>query len=284
MSGRSPQSSWSTTVLTRPPPPSVHHATTGRVHCVLTRVSQHHRRFVPLATTLYRFAMQGPGGDASKQIMSAQGSGHTYLIHAMNTPNGNHIGPHIGTLSRIQMNMHSITYALKDVEGQPIAVVVYQVPNPIQVIRDPPARRAQLAILRPKTVQPALVREQNTATKARKVFAKSCKDSICQHHNLSHVCNDAAIVFQSKTPYVKSGGRIALNFQGRGSDPSPKNMQLVLATTADCTINVDEKNDEPPTKIYMQMCKWEDQMYHLDFSAPLTFLYAFAFGLAQIDL
>lgn len=286
MSDRTPPPFWDTAVLTRPPPPLLHHrTTTGRVHSVLIRVPQHHRRFLPLATKQYHFAVQSPGG-ATKTIMAAQGSGHTYLIHAMNAPDGK-MGSHIGTLSRVQMNMHSITYALRDAEGRPISAIVFHVPSPMQVLRDPPARRAQFGILPPAgTTPPSTAMEGATDPNAvHKVFATSCFQSIRHHHDLSQVRPDAAMVLQSKTPYTKSGGRVALNFRGRGRHPSPKNMQLTLRDIERNTpATTDAPEESPSPKIYLQMCKWEEQTYHVDFSAPLTFLYAFAFGLAQIDL
>jgi Tub family len=284
MSDRLSQSSWDIAMVTRPPPPSLHlRTTTGRVHGVLSRTSQNHRRFLPGNMKQYRFEVQCPGG-TTKPIMAAEGSGHTYLIHAMNEADGK-IGSHVGTLSRVQMNRHSITYALRDVEGRPITAIVYHVPNPIQVLREPPARRAQMGIL-PTTAQTNHPAEGVAdVNKLHKIFAKSCYQSICQHHDLSQVRNDTAMVLQSKTPHAKSGGRVALNFQGRGRYPSPKNMQLTLAPVARATGNAGaDAPEESPPKIYLQMCKWEEQTYHVDFSAPLTFLHAFAFGLAQIDL
>jgi Tub family len=285
MSDRVPQSTWYTEMVTHPPVPSLHHrTTTGRVHGALRRVSQHHRRFLPLATTHYRFTVQCPGG-TTKEIMAAQGSGHTYLIHAMNAPDGK-IGSHIGTLSRVQMNMHSITYALRDAEGRPIAAIVYQVPSPMQVLHDPPARRAQVGILPAAvtTTHPSMAEGATDVNKVHKIFAKSCFKSICQHHDLSRVSSDEGMVLQSKMPYTKSGGRVALNFQGRGRCPSPKNMQLTWREVQRTAVATASAPEESPPKIFLQMCKWEEHTYHVDFRAPLTFLYAFAFGLAQIDL
>ena len=77
-------------------------------------------------------------------------------------------------------------------------------------------------------------------------------------------------VFASKAPYAKPGGRIGLNFRGRGREPSPKNMQIGNGSVNDTVL--------------LQMVKQESDLYCVDFSAPFTLLHAFAFGLAQVDL
>jgi hypothetical protein len=94
------------------------------------------------------------------------------------------------------------------------------------------------------------------------------------------------VLLESKEPTRKENGRWGLNFGGRGSGSSNKNMQL------DC--------DDASGKPVLQMVKWREpesddirkakpstshhKTYHVDFAAPCTLFQAFGFALAQLDL
>jgi Tub family len=311
-----------------------YHSTTGLVHCVMTRtttITSSNRFLRPVSSPIkYQLAYQSPtnspaSNSSHQYILSAEKeSTHQYTIRAWTTVGGDTTGTIIGSLVRFQMNMHCVSYALKNVDGMTIAIMVYNVPSPIQVLRNPPARRVELAILplEPTTMVPSLQDEEteqfhsNDGSDRMTAFEMSCKKSIAQHHNLTGVVvgnsTTTALVFESKEPYASACGRVTLNFQGRGRFPSPKNMQLIpmpqprstthgttrtntkTTTTAktttkstssnSCTTTTTKQGATTHGKIYMQMCKWEENTYNIDFSVPLTFLHAFAFGLAQVDL
>jgi tubby-related protein 1 len=77
-------------------------------------------------------------------------------------------------------------------------------------------------------------------------------------------------VLLSVEPYTKPNGKYGLDLAGRGRCASRKNMQLGLPDVVDGAV--------------LQMAKWDDKVFHVDFKAPVTPLHAFGWALAQIDL
>ena len=76
-------------------------------------------------------------------------------------------------------------------------------------------------------------------------------------------------VFQSVVPYKKPGHKkFGLNFHGRGRGASNKNCQMLNEVG----------------RITLQMAKYEKNIYHVDYKAPLNAVQAFGFALAQLDL
>ncbi|KAJ1423537.1 Tub family-domain-containing protein [Ochromonadaceae sp. CCMP2298] len=76
-------------------------------------------------------------------------------------------------------------------------------------------------------------------------------------------------VFETKDP-VFENGNYRLNFHGRVSLPSVKNFQMVSRD------NIDD--------IICQFGKVDEDVFHLDFKAPITAYQAFAFALCQFNL
>jgi Tub family len=281
----------------------LHHSTTGLVHCVMTRQTAS-SRLIHLASKKHLLSYQCPQKQGeetvTKPILAGiKESGHSYSIHSIDSDNTEVNGPKIGSLVRVQMNMYSISYALKNNAGESIAFIVYHVPSPIKAIRDTPSRFAEIALDQPPHLfdndehhsddHSIPIEQKNKKDSASTPnFDKVCMDNISKHHTLTgtNQVDNSIVLFRNLEPYVSSStGRITLNFHGRGRYASPKNMQMIVshpttATTKRSNPSTNSKN----TNVSLQMCKWDDDIYHLDFDTPMTFLHAFAFGLAQIDL
>ncbi len=296
------------------------HCATGLVHCVLKRTktapSLLHRPDSPM----YHFYIETSttsGEEVVEQLIltAVKTSGHSYSIYSISTSTDDSNGMKIGSLARVQMNMYSISYVFKNASNVSMAYIVYHVPSPIKVIRDKPSRFAELAIHHPPTPK-FVTNDQQYDDKSNEVikaittpsssyFDRVCQYSISHHRNLSGVAAiadyDPSIhVLTSQSPAISSSGRATLNFRGRGKYASPKNMQLISPTTmspqpaaAQKAVTAVTRGPGASTfassvgcvKIYMQMCKWDTDTYHVDFDVPtVTHLHAFAFGLAQIDL
>lgn len=235
--------------LTKAPTPKDYHKATGLIHCVVKRHTT--SGSYGLSSSEVHFAVQSSPEIEMTYLVAKKESTNGYAI----VNNLDHIK--IGALSRIQSSMSCITYALYNQEGLLIATILYDVPSIVAVLRDAPARRAQVALMPSQSLE---VEMDPTW------FEKACKNSIRKHGNLDALAEHAKL-YESKVPYSKSGGRVGLNFQGRGRESSPKNMQICSGD-----------------KVVIQMAKWENDTYNIDFAAPFTFLHAFAFGLAQLDL
>ena len=76
---------------------------------------------------------------------------------------------------------------------------------------------------------------------------------------------------ETRTPHQDSKGQKTLDFGGRGLETSSKNTQLVVC---------DGDDDDSPC---LQMVKWKDREFNLDFNPPFDAFHAFAFALAQFD-
>ncbi len=83
---------------------------------------------------------------------------------------------------------------------------------------------------------------------------------------------------EMRTPNQQSNGQKVLDFGGRGLESSSKNAQLVIRNGNSADDNIID--EESPC---LQMVKWKDHEFNLDFSAPFNAFHAFAFALAQFD-
>ena len=83
---------------------------------------------------------------------------------------------------------------------------------------------------------------------------------------------------ETKEPSRNAQGQRVLDFYGRGSSRSAKNIQLV--NNQHTTNNNDTTNKN---NLVLQLVKCGRNLYHLDFSAPIEAFHAMAFALAQFD-
>lgn len=98
----------------------------------------------------------------------------------------------------------------------------------------------------------------------------SLTDLVSDPHLYGHANSSLGLhVFESKDP-VYENGNYRLNFHGRVNQPSVKNFQLVRCDDIDT--------------IYCQFGKVDDDIFHLDFKAPLNAFQAFALALCQFNL
>eukprot|EP00597_Dinobryon_sp_UTEXLB2267_P008763 CAMPEP_0170096592 /NCGR_PEP_ID=MMETSP0019_2-20121128/28691_1 /TAXON_ID=98059 /ORGANISM="Dinobryon sp., Strain UTEXLB2267" /LENGTH=593 /DNA_ID=CAMNT_0010318639 /DNA_START=132 /DNA_END=1913 /DNA_ORIENTATION=+ len=98
----------------------------------------------------------------------------------------------------------------------------------------------------------------------------SLTDLVSDPHLYGHANASLGLhVFESKDP-VYENGNYRLNFHGRVNQPSVKNFQLVRCDDVDT--------------IFCQFGKVDDDIFHLDFKAPLNAFQAFALALCQFNL
>ena len=194
----------------------------------------------------------------------------------------------LATLIRLQSNMSCITYGLRRHSDDALmAAIVYTVPSVATFLSSPPPRRAQMAIFHMNDDS------RESSKSDPEPLEAILRDTIKKHGSLDALQGSVLVpgvtVLSSLEPYVKSNGQVGLNFRGRGRESSPKNMQLVTATTSG---GADSNNNK--TTVHAQMVKWEMDQYHLDYycgavpscsdKGAMNALTTFAFGIAQLDL
>jgi Tub family len=261
-------------------------STTGRVHCTLRRsavagsglvilqVGCNQRRLYAkrgawnskIKFTIHDTAMTPIGW--LRQIKS-NFSCHVYelaMVRARKAGDAGHAGP---ANMRRGMNREATT----------AAVISYHVPSLKEFLSKSPPRRARIVLIPYHGTSssepfPALSRDEQ----ARKVEHTS---------HPGQPAEASTTLLESKEPYLKPNGRRGLDFAGRGSASSCKNMQLVQAA-----------DGRGESNVALQMAKWQakdgagegkravakEKLYHVDFAAPITPFQAFGFALAQLDL
>jgi Tub family len=162
------------------------------------------------------------------------------------------------------------------------AVISYDVPSLKDFLTKSPPRRVQIVMVPNYGTSSS----ENAAALPRAEQA-----GVVERTSLAvqptEVSEASTTLLESKEPYLKPNGRRGLDFTGRGSGSSCKNMQLV---------QVPERLGE--SKVSLQMAKWvakvgddgtkptvaKEKVYHVDFAVPITPFQAFGFALAQLDL
>ena len=277
------------------------HPKTGLVHCMLERTTKHNGG-LSLKIIKKTITLRLEDDDKNAVLQAKAVSAHQFAIFSgtNNTDDDVDDKNHqpLATLVRLQSNLTSITYGLRNAQGITTAVILYKVPTVSSYLKGgPPPRRAQVALRLAATTndtKEGKEEEVSSSSEDDDWFEVACRDSIQQQGNLngflqqqdgssttSSKNNDQVALLTSQEPYLKKNGNVGLNFAGRGRQASPKNMQLVTAAAAVPPPNNDKNNK---AAVVGQMAKWETDQYHLDFAAPLDLVTAFAFGLAQLDL
>jgi Tub family len=262
--------------------------TTGRVHCTL-------RRSTVAGSGLVILQVDSCNQQRLYAKRGAWNSRIKFTIHdtAM-TP--------VGWLQQVKSNFSCHVYELAMVgarkaadsgqagnrrsrfnrEKTVAAVISYHVPSLKDFLTKSPPRRVQFVLV------------PNYGTSSSESAAALPRDEqagVVEHTSLAvqptEVSEASTTLLESKEPYLKTNGRRGLDFAGRGSGSSCKNMQLV---------QVEKRVGE--TKVSLQMAKWlakvgdggtkpsvaKEKVYHVDFAVPITPFQAFGFALAQLDL
>lgn len=262
--------------------------TTGRVHCTLRRSAVAGSGLVILqvdSCNQHRlYAKRGPWNSKIK-----------FTIHdtAM-TP--------VGWLRQVKSNFSCHVYELAMADARKAAdpgqagnrrsqinrektvaaVISYHVPSLKDFLTKSPPRRVQIVLV------------PNYGTSSNESAAALPRDEparVVERTSLAvqptEVSEASPTLLESKEPYLKPNGRRGLDFAGRGSGSSCKNMQLVQAA-----------GRLGESKVSLQMAKWlakvddcgtkptfaKEKMYHVDFAVPITPFQAFGIALAQLDL
>jgi Tub family len=259
-------------------------STTGRVHCTLRRSAA----FAGSALVIFQV-------DRCNHLRLYAKRGQWYSKIKF-TIHDTAMAP-IGWLRQVKSNLSCHVYELAmvgvrkasgsgnaDARAEPIqretttaAVISYHVPSLKEFISMSPSRRVQIVLI------PNYGTSNSEGVPLQPGFVDQPWKGECRP--LAGQPTEApTTLLESKEPYVKANGRRGLDFAGRGSGSSCKNMQLVQALEG-CG----------ESKVVLQMAKWQakdgsgvtnakEKVYHVDFAAPITPFQAFGFALAQLDL
>ncbi len=273
------------------PPPSVliapkeeHYFSSGFVHCCVIREVNHPNGS---SNTRYRFIFQTPhgggngmGSDERNTAMIAEKQQHnmTSNYHIFDTTRlpptsslsniklnkkaGNYIGKlrkcTRGNANNASGKNHRISYSLFDAKSgadkEEIAAIVYEKPSLFQQWKDglPPRKL--------KFVTPH-VDDDGKMEKLPPYLTNRMVESI--ERNISTGLRR----FESKVPTFEKD-QYRLNFNGRVSFPSVKNMQII---------------DEVGEEMFAQYGKVGENRFHLDYKYPLNALQAFGLALTAMD-
>lgn len=177
----------------------------------------------------------------------------------------NQSGQQLATVRLVFSCPKYVMYIVTDQFGVTNGAITYEVPSMLKALRDGPARTAQYYMVDPLMEGNVELLSQKNPNWFHDLLMKhaSAKGGLLRLAGHPHV-----IVIGSAVPQVDSVGRAILNFNGRGTEPSPKNMQI--GTQEDGLI--------------CQMVKQATNVYAVDFRRPFNIAQAFCFGLAQLDL
>lgn len=232
------------------------YAPSGFVHCSIVRDSESSSsKLHPRFNFVFQIGRQPVSMVAEKQ------PGSRYSNYYMfDTSRGGATGKltkkaghYIGKLRREGSSRGTyVLYDAKEVRDQ-VAAYVYHVPSLVAQWKDgQPPRKLEVAVpILPQATEPAAQQGQ--------CMAERLKDSADDRNGL--------VVLDTREPSYE-GGQYRLNFGGRVTVPSVKNMQI------------QDENGE----IIAQFGKIAENRFHLDFKAPMTAFQAFGMALTQFDL
>ena len=83
---------------------------------------------------------------------------------------------------------------------------------------------------------------------------------------------------ETKRPNQEANGQKVMDFGGRGLETSSKNTQLVVYGDNNRRLDFDDSDG-----CCLQMVKWKENEFNVDFGSPFDAFHAFAFALAQFD-
>lgn len=174
--------------------------------------------------------------------------------------NGNYLG-------KLRARNSSRTeYALlnKSSEREEVAGVAFERLRFVDQLKDGNQPRKMKVVLPPIDEDSVCIPHRS-----RENGSGSLTDLACDQLLFGNAESIGVKVFESKDP-VFENGNYRLNFRGRVNLPSVKNFQLVAGDNVD--------------NIVCQFGKVDEEIFHLDFKAPLNAFQAFALALCQFNL
>lgn len=240
-----------------------YHQSSGLVQCVVRReMGVTCGPFRDLSSAKFSFSLQtSSGGEIPILVAETKPFSNNYSICSLDQ----NLKP-IGFLSKVRNSVSSIGYALSYHQNETcVTYILYQVPTIAKAFKEAPPRHAQIA------ASTCMQQDKGNDTNKGRSFQEACKCSIQNCGTLDTLADcdcPSWHVLETKEAYSRGRGQWGLNFNGRGRLPSPKNMQL--------------QDKEGHTTF--QMVKWDNNVYNVDFKAPLNMLQAFGVALAQINL
>lgn len=236
-------------------PGPANYGPSGFVHCCIVRDGESSSsKLYPRFDFIFQVGRQPTSMVAEKQPGSR--SSNYYLF---NTSRGGATGKltrkaghYIGKLRREKSSRG--TYVLYDAkeEKDQVAAYVYHVPSLVTQWKEgQPPRKLNAAL-------PSLPQDKD-CLHAERCMVERLKDPLDEKDDL--------VVLGTREPSYE-GGQYRLNFGGRVTVPSVKNMQVE-----------DERGE-----IIAQFGKIAENRFHLDYKAPMTAFQAFGLALTQFDL
>jgi hypothetical protein len=249
-------------------PKSLHHIKTGRVHGLLLVDDDKNKQVV--------FQLQLGDHNSQNQTILTAARGNrlsktAFVIYATDNnvvtdkqPSNKHtMAANIASLVQTTSNLNQHVYSLLLLQQKTttatatttttpnaIAKVVYTVPSIVSGLLQSSSRQVELVLYE---------------------TSKSPSQDGDKHH--CEECPPSVTTLRSLEPHKMSNGKLGLDFCGRGRCSSRKNMQLTCVDGCDSS-----------KVVVLQMAKWDDHVFHVDFQAPVTPLQAFGWALAQLDV
>jgi hypothetical protein len=174
-------------------------------------------------------------------------------------------GNYLGKLRAKNVNRTEYVLLNQNSEREEIAGVRFDRITLMNQLKEGNQPRKMKVVIPPNNEQGVPIPNRTAETDAGSLAEKLTESEARASSRGANEC----YVFESKDPVLENGN-FRLNFHGRVSKPSVKNFQMVAKDDID--------------NIVCQFGKVDEDVFHLDFKAPVTPVQAFAFALCQFNL